>query len=255
MDRVRHDSDFEADVLSRLGGENPIVPSDQERITEAKRALAAAKGLLTRRTRTFNALLAHPYTYQQLVDARGDQVRACENMTAAMTECERAGITHRDGALNDGIHRQEECMGHYRAVYEERLADFVDQDSHRNISRMNGSNQIPPSVATSAASQRRRTELARQQERAARDLRREQRARARAEEERLDAELLRIALNAQAEEQTARRAAELQVQSRLDREERELDDLRDLHLQAQDQLELEIAESVRGVVLEEACLP
>ena len=65
---------------------------------------------------------------------------------------------------------------------------------------MNGSNQIPPSVATSAASQQRRTELARQQERAARDLRREQCARARAEEERLEAELLRIALNAQAEE-------------------------------------------------------
>ena len=246
MDGVRNDGDFEAEVLSRLGGENPIIPSDQERITEAKRALATAKGLLTRRTRAFNALLAHPYTYQHLVDARGDQVRACENMAAAMTECERAGITRRDGALNDGIHRQEECMGHYRAIYEERLADFVDQDSHRNISRMNGSNQNPPSVATSEASQRRRTELARQQERAARDLRREQRARARAEEERLDAELQRIALNAQAEEQTARRAAELQVQSRLDREERELDDLRDLHLQAQDQLELEITESVRG---------
>ena len=52
------------------------------------RALAQAKGVLTRHTRTFIALVQgnRPFTRQQLVTARANMVTACDNMVAELEQ-------------------------------------------------------------------------------------------------------------------------------------------------------------------------
>ena len=71
-----------------------IDPLDQPEINMTLRTLAQAKGMLTRRTRAFVALIdGHvEFTRQQLVAARGEMVTACDNMVVELDHYEQLGF-------------------------------------------------------------------------------------------------------------------------------------------------------------------
>ena len=77
---------------------------DYLEIQELNRALAQAKGMLTRRTNAFRNLLAgqQPYTRQQLVTARGHMVTACENMVAELEQYDELGLHQGHAGYLDG---------------------------------------------------------------------------------------------------------------------------------------------------------
>ena len=104
---------------------------DNPEIRELTQALAQAKGMLTRRTRDFCALLngGQPYTRQALVTARENMMTACRNMVVELDNYVRMGLNQEHQSYLDGRRRQQECEGHYQEVYEARLADFIERDS------------------------------------------------------------------------------------------------------------------------------
>ena len=104
---------------------------DNPEIHELTQALPQAKRMLTRRTHDFCALLngRQPYTRQALVTARENMMAACGNMVVELDNYVHMGLNQEHQSYLDGRRRQEECEGHYREVYEARLADFIERDS------------------------------------------------------------------------------------------------------------------------------
>ena len=229
-----------------------IVVPDFLDLQGALQALAHEKATLTRRTNTFNALLNgnRQYERHELVTARTNMVAACDNMVAEMAQCRALGIAETHPNYVDALARQEECLNFYGELYEEHLADFVDdgstvdphpinQDNRQNIDG-NGSEHPPavPSTISSAGAAELQEELHRQQQIAARALRRRQRARQRELEEQ------RIAEETQRRLEMAQQADALRQQALDDALEAEEDAM--LQEQHQARLELRAALSERS---------
>ena len=119
--------------LVENGGEDALsegVP-DQFELQEALSALAPAKSLLTRRVNGLNALLCgqKQYTRQELVTAMSDVDVSCAAMMAQLEQCVQRGLRTDHPSYVDCQTRKAQCDGHYREIFEARLADFNAHDS------------------------------------------------------------------------------------------------------------------------------
>ena len=212
-----------------------IDPLDQPEINMTLRTLAQAKGMLTRRTRAFVALIdGHvAFTRQQLVAARGEMVTACDNMVVELDHYEQLGFPLDNPHYLDGRTRQTQCMDYYGTVYHDHLQNFNDLDSHAGGGRSSIRSRPPasehslgsflanpisqslaPSLISSQAAASLRDELHREELQQNAALEREQRA----QQRRLRADAI------EREIQREREAAEMEreLQARQARQEREL---------------------------------
>ena len=125
--------------------ENPEL-SNQE---EVLRAIATAKNLHTRRLNAYRALLTTPgYTRQMLVRARAELVTAGDNLATELDHYDALGLDPAAPVYVDGRHRVTEVHGIHDQTYQDRLNDFVQEDSFTR-SRTNA-----PSVRTTAQQSR-----------------------------------------------------------------------------------------------------
>ena len=200
------------------------------------RIMAQAKGNLTRRTRTFLALVEgdRPYTREELADARVAMVTACDAMVLELNQYVQMQYPLDNPHYIDGRRRETQCMEHYGAVYAACLQGFdnvsQNQDNAANL-------PPPPSIRASELSsigdqtaELLQEQLARREARENAALARQQRARARRiRTQELQAQAQRDREQAQREREQAQRERELAAlrqQELDDQEEEEAENLR-----------------------------
>ena len=115
-----------------------------------RRALATAKGTLTRRTNAFLGLVQRiqECTHQELVDSRARMVAACDELIANLEDYAQRGLDLDQEIYLDGQRRVAECRGPHQELYEENLAIFVEQVS-LHASQHSGLAAVPSRTMTS----------------------------------------------------------------------------------------------------------
>ena len=112
--------------------------------------LGRLKGVLTRRTNAFDALIGTGgYTEQDLIRARDQMIVACQNLRQELDRYVANGYPENHPHYLDGLARVNNCTNHYGPIYNARLQDFVRAQSIRESERL--SILAPSQISSGAA--------------------------------------------------------------------------------------------------------